>query len=486
MYFSFGLLLKKLLLRKHPNTNNYQLCGALFNSIDPQYGKVGIGATNKYQKCKTELPELITIAASIRTSFDIAIDVEKEVIPLLEPSSEKVLILALKEELENDTSIDNSAKIGDSTKYDLLHESHFVFSVFLASLLILAVCRSNRKGGDDISQVSKDLSFSEKELDSIVIVPFNGSIGSIYTLPPSLNAENFNKVFKELSTQQRYLKNIQSSAKFFYLPTETFQFDYTGLVRYLKGIAMNYVFSRSKINKSREDNEEFSLCVSDAFSILTQNKHESSLLGQMLIYAFIESVLKAPKIMSPVEQNQFYSEKDIKWEGVYLLHLPNESSGKRYQLVFGSSTLEDNLQEAVNKAISKLTSYIPTENKKVRGILDTSSLRIPYDDNLKRFLNSVLNPSYKNPQTQVRAKSTYGIFIGYSLKIERTLFSDEETYQVAVEDEMKANIKKIIPFIDRKLAQDNILAKSSVNFYFVPFNSVLDDAPIIISDMLRN
>lgn len=487
MYFSFGLLFKKLLLRKHPNVANYELCNALFKAIEPQFKGTDTKEANKYLSCKTELPELISTAASCKTIFDIALGVEKCVMPLLEPSSEKKLILSLREDLKNDTSLDNSSKVGDYTKSDLLKASHFVFSLFLASVIVLAVTRSNRKGLDDVTKVNSDFSFTDEELNTIVIVPLNGNTGGLYTLSPSLNVERFYSVFREFSPQELKLMNIQSSAKFFYLPTETFQFDYTGLVRYLKGIATSYVFSRAEITKHQGDVEEFSSCVNDAFSTLAHYKIDSHLLGEMLIYSFIECVLKAPKIMSCIEQNQFYPEKNIKWEGVHLLYLPNESRGKRYQLVFGSSTLDDDLHKAVDGAFYKLNHYVPAENKKVNGILDIASLKIPYTDELKNFLKSVLNPPfYNNSRTPVRVQSAYGVFIGFSFKIGGEKYFDDESYQVALENKMKLNIEQIIPYINKKLEENKLLAKSSVNFYFVPFNDVLEDSQTIILDMLRS
>lgn len=83
------------------------------------------------------------------------------------------------------------------------------------------------------------------------------------------------------------------------------------------------------------------------------------MLGEILQYAFIEEKLGAPKIFSKIELDSLTSESF--YDGIYLLKM-NDTS---FQMVFGTSNVEDQMDDAIANAFLKIKNGL---NQSKRGI----------------------------------------------------------------------------------------------------------------------
>lgn len=65
-----------------------------------------------------------------------------------------------------------------------------------------------------------------------------------------------------------------------------------------------------------------------------------------MLYAFLEGVLKAPKIFSKVELNAVVTPFGRESDSVHLLSLGNIAGVECYQTVFGTSEIEGDIRDA--------------------------------------------------------------------------------------------------------------------------------------------
>lgn len=76
-----------------------------------------------------------------------------------------------------------------------------------------------------------------------------------------------------------------------------------------------------------------------------------NMLGEILLYAFFEEKLGAPKIFSKIELDSLTSESF--YDGIHLLKMDDTS----FQMIFGPSYVEDQMDDAIDNAFLKIKSF---------------------------------------------------------------------------------------------------------------------------------
>ena len=79
------------------------------------------------------------------------------------------------------------------------------------------------------------------------------------------------------------------------------------------------------------------MCIRDRF-ITTYGSKAETVLGEILLYIFMEQELDAPKILSKVEIDETNRNAVSRSDGVHLLSI-NKSGQQFHQLVFGASDI---------------------------------------------------------------------------------------------------------------------------------------------------
>ena len=143
-----------------------------------------------------------------------------------------------------------------------------------------------------------------------------------------------------------------SQLRLFHLKLDGVSFTDEGLYKCLRKNIGQYVFSRTEIKRYVDEGDAFSVAL-DAMQRVIDQKGKApdefgNMLGEILLYAFFEEKLDAPKIFSKMELNARGSGNS--YDGVHLLKLSDDD----FQVVFGISKLEDGPEEAVDNAFYKL------------------------------------------------------------------------------------------------------------------------------------
>ena len=137
------------------------------------------------------------------------------------------------------------------------------------------------------------------------------------------------------------------------LKFEDKDFDYDGLWRYLRNNIGYYVFSRAQIQQYTENDEieSVSYDAADQLRQLSRDALSADELGEILLYIFLEQVLKAPKFMSRVELSGYGGFNISKSAGIHILTV--KSPLPYSQIVFGTSRIEGDLNSAIDDAFQK-------------------------------------------------------------------------------------------------------------------------------------
>ena len=478
MVISFGVVLKILNQISLQSVKNYELCDSICRVFEPlMTSPIDSPKYDKIVACKNDFPEEAAIAARTIDVSVVQERIHKSLINLIDKAMVNESVLAIRDILSK-TDIPLSSVINTQTEESLLNEKTVVFERFLADILTYVANQKNVIDKETQDYLAKHPVQSYKsDHDSICVLLPNAISGSPVTLESSLKPDKFNATFTEFPNYEPVSLPNNSHIRLFYLNLRDFGFDYSELVLYLKGIVCQYVNDRSSINNRTTDFESHNLLVAESFTALRKAGFDADGLKELLIYAFLECVLKAPKIMSRHEVLKYHREDAPLCAGIHLLHLPSEQLGQRFQLVYGSACTANTLEETVSEAIENL-SGLRKHLARERMLLNPNSLGVPYSDELKVFFKSIL---YGNNQ----AKTAFGVFLGYSISIQREDFESAQEYEDTVKAQMEHDIKDVIPKLTERLKENDLVRGCPFYVYLLPFNDVMEDSSQIVKEMLE-
>ena len=178
------------------------------------------------------------------------------------------------------------------------------------------------------------------------------------------------------------------------------------------------------------------------------------IIQEVMVYAFLENVLGAPKIFTKAEI--VGGVPGSRTDGVHLLKL-NDGGNDKYQLVLAASDIMGNINNAVDSVIQRLDDIAGVTGNE-RRMIDRASLSSSFDADTTSYLKSILIPSRA---ASGRPDISFGIFIGYSLGIDASQF-DTDTYRTKAMEKMKKDVEDIAPNISIKLAKMAFLGKNNI------------------------
>ena len=194
MRLCFGSYLAVLVSCKAVNVDNKVLCEALLHSVAPDYGFVFAGQENpdrvrednssKLLRCEQNLPKDVTTPARSANPQDVAAYFKDKILPLLNDSQYRQIILALKDIIANDPPVPEGRRVfgitdetavdivGGTTKSALASQRKFSASAFLAGVFLFVVTKTNNRSGKPTVRAVNDdyiLSFAGR-VDEIKLI----------------------------------------------------------------------------------------------------------------------------------------------------------------------------------------------------------------------------------------------------------------------------------------------------------------------------
>ena len=264
-----------------------------------------------------------------------------------------------------------------------------------------------------------------------------------------------------------------SKLKFFcpYIDANTLNYD--KLIISLRDAAGHYCLSRRTWDEYVKKPMQLSHLVREKFRNLDQNKGE---LGELMLFSFLETDLKAPKLLTKMElktnSNMYFNGAD----GVHYLKLDSEN----YQLIFGESKAHSDLSDGISEALDSIRDFKNDDIKDdrsgsvkgisfERGLLNAHIANETYTDEEKAFIKSLI---YPKAASTYAVDTAFAVFVLYNLEIDpKDKQRNNSDFRKWLFDELKTKILKMIPSIIKRI-ENRGLTGHSFYFYIVPFEKM--------------
>lgn len=197
-------------------------------------------------------------------------------------------------------------------------------------------------------------------------------------------------------------------------------------------------------------------------------------LGELLLFCFLKTHLKAPKILSKLElktSNKFYVNGS---DGIHFLKLDDGN----YQIIFGESKTIKNLSDAIREALQSIHDFkneVNSKGEEKSGINYEKTLisahleNESFTDDEKLIIEDLIYPKESN---KFNVDNAFGIFIGYEISIteEDKNLSNEE-FRNVINERIKKEIEGQFDNISKKIS-DLGLNGHCFYIYILPFTDL--------------
>lgn len=305
-------------------------------------------------------------------------------------------------------------------------------------------------------------------------------------MSPILNFSNQGNNLSSIFTEVKHSESLglvnPEQLRLFHLNVSSNLFNFASLSNYLINIVSEYVFSRAQVEKLSQSSNPRSIGI-QALRVMKKNgaadvRGTGNELGEILLYAFLEDILGAPKLFSKVELNASSTSFGKSSDAVHLLTLEN-TPFPCYQTVFGSSDITGDIRSAIDHAFTTI-GKVEHDIKRVDSILiDSNIFEESFDAETAEKIKDIMVPS---ANTKMANDIAYGVFLGYSLGLNPQSRSNLD-FLKAMDAKMQTDIKQHASYIANKIKQFN-LGTHSFYFYIVPFNDAEKDKKEIMEDLL--
>ncbi|AQW61916.1 hypothetical protein B1779_01105 [Dehalococcoides mccartyi] len=302
-------------------------------------------------------------------------------------------------------------------------------------------------------------------------------------LTKTIKGNKFDEVFTEVAhTESLGLRNPEQ-LRLFHLDVLNNKFSSSELQKLLMRNIGRYVFSRAKLEKFRID-DDIDMISSQALRILQKSggadlKGTGSELGEMLVYAFLEEKLEAPKLMSRVELANDAMQYGSGCDSIHLLEVDGTDAVPCYQLVFGASDIVGDMKDAIDCVFESILRIGQSEANEIQMVENTVLSRLFETDEIER-ITKILIPSPGNKST---CDTAFGAFLGYTLGLDPSGYSTIEFRKVLTQ-KMERDIQEHAAYIAKKI-RDNHLDTHSFYFYVLPFNDAETEKKEIMGNVLK-
>lgn len=296
----------------------------------------------------------------------------------------------------------------------------------------------------------------------------------------SIGANNFLDSFRKIQEKDINEKN---KLNIFMININANEFDYKLLEENLRDPIISYAISRKVKEKYKNHAGTLVHKAKEKFVEYFQNDGE---LGELLLYCFLETHLKAAKILSKLELKTTNKKYVNGSDGVHYLKLPNGN----YQLIFGESKMYTDLYDALGdafKSIKEFKDEINSKGEKKSGVryekgLISDNLNKEFDEEDEKFLMDLVYPKGSN---EFDVDDAFGIFIGYQINVtteERKLSPD--AFRELIKNKIINEIDKIEKSIETRI-KNKQLEGHNFYIYIVPFTEIENTRKEILKEVIN-
>lgn len=283
-------------------------------------------------------------------------------------------------------------------------------------------------------------------------------------------------MFQEVQHQHSMGLLNGEDLRLFHLNVRNNQFSYTDLEGFLSRNIGQYVFSRAKIAEYITDNNQFSVGLDARQTLARTLTPDNNVLGEILLWAFLEQVLEAPKVMSKIELTQIGGLAQSQADAI---HLRVDGTGQSStNIVFGTSNIVSNLRDAIDTAFDRVIEIENNSGVECQ-IAETTVFTEQFDPGTTTTLKDMLVPK---PGGTPQYNTAYGLFLAYDVGLVKTNYTVDQ-YPNALAVKMDGDIQQHTQYIAQKISSLN-LTNHAFFIYVLPLDEASKDKAEIIGRVL--
>ena len=282
-------------------------------------------------------------------------------------------------------------------------------------------------------------------------------------LKSSINESFLELFYKELECD---VTETHSRLNLHILKIENNQFCYPDLVKHLRNHFISFSLSRKEIQDFEKDRRYGELYATAASKFRDYNVNDGE-AGELLLFCFLESHLKAPKILTKLEIKLSSKDYAKGSDGVHLLKVAD----KDYQLIFGESKLYQNLTTSITKAFESIHDFTTRSKNNINdeiGLLNSQLCKETFDEELYQFLKSVIMPK-ANEDEPITKNNAFAIFAGFEINPtdEEKKLSNSD-FLKTIKEQVKKEVEGKMEHIKKKI-EEYSLHRYTFYVYVFPF-----------------
>ncbi|QRN85822.1 DUF1837 domain-containing protein [Clostridia bacterium] len=299
-------------------------------------------------------------------------------------------------------------------------------------------------------------------------------------LDKTLVDAGFDGVFSEVLHSEKLGLINPYQLRLFQLSVVDNAFSFDALKKFLLKNIGQYIYSRERIKKYIDD-EEIMLIGLKAVELMKERSNGDCSwlgdeLGDLMLYVFLEGILKAPKVFS-----KFDAPSDgvltTGTSGVHLLKPDAEVPS--FQMVFGKSSIVGDPKDSIDNAFVTLEAIKNDRSREMR-LVESTAFDKEFTPEVAEYLKNIILPS---KEKRVSHDTAFGVFLGYSLGLDADKYTSAE-FAINLESKMKLDIKSHVSYIVDKIKAAK-MERYSFYFYFLPLNDADGEKQSIMQSILR-
>jgi hypothetical protein len=308
-------------------------------------------------------------------------------------------------------------------------------------------------------------------------VDFSDQLIEKMKLTPSIEESFLDLFYNDLECE---VEGTNSKLNLQILRIENNQFVYDPLVKKLSNAVIHYSISKKQFSDFEKDRRygELNALALNKFRDHSVNDGEA---GELLLYCFLESHLKAPKILTKLEIKTARNDYVKGSDGIHMLQI----GPKQFQLIFGESKLDASLTTSISEAFKSIHDFITRDKDNIyheMSLLDSQLCKEALDEEMYQFVKSIVFPTADGNGSKEK-DNAFGIFAGFEIgSTPEELKMKNDEYRNMVRQRIKEEVQGKLAHIQKKIKEYK-LYNYTFYLYVFPFMKIAETRKKIIQDL---
>lgn len=254
------------------------------------------------------------------------------------------------------------------------------------------------------------------------------------------------------------------------------EFDYTALTEYLSESIISYCLSQKEYDEMYKK-KQLNKMGKKAKGLFRDHTANDGELGELILYSFLESHLRAPKILSKMRLKTSSNDYIKRADGIHLLKIDEEN----YEIIFGESKMYDDISRGLRDAIHSINDLKNRKDNNIGDEIELLNSHIPseFAEENYEFIKKIIKPSRND---SFEYDISFGMFVGFEVDLNKYQAYKGIQLKRILKDDLEIMVRSKFKNINTMIKK---LSLHNHNFYIylLPFTEIDDKRKEIIKEL---